>query len=80
MTNCMKLKVSMTIDTRLGSLLDKRVVDIKTYKIVIGSLLYLTASRHDIMFYVCTCVRYQENLGEPHLTVVKNIFFFIFMV
>ena len=41
---------------------------------MIGSLLYLTTSRPDIMFSVCNCARYQANPREPHLIVVKNIF------
>ena len=35
-------------------------VDIKLYKRMIGSLLYLTASRPDIMFSVCLCARFQS--------------------
>src|ERR1051325_11684475 len=48
-------------------------VDIKRYRGVIGSLLYLTASRPDIMFSVCMCARYQSNPKESHLKVVKRI-------
>ena len=41
---------------------------------MIGSLLYLTTSRPDIMFSVCMCTRYQSNPKESHLSVVKRIF------
>ena len=41
---------------------------------MIGSLLYLTASRPDILFNVCLCARFQSDPREPHLTVVKRIF------
>ncbi|XP_057547794.1 secreted RxLR effector protein 161-like, partial [Amaranthus tricolor] len=41
---------------------------------MIGSLLYLTASRPDIMFSVCLCARFQANPKESHLTAVKRIF------
>jgi len=41
---------------------------------MIGSLLYLTASRPDIMFSVCLCARFQSDLRETHLTAVKRIF------
>ncbi|KAI3510578.1 hypothetical protein L1887_17686 [Cichorium endivia] len=44
---------------------------------MIGSLLYLTASRPDIMFAVCNCVRYQADPREPHLAAVKTIFLFL---
>ena len=40
---------------------------------MIGSILYLIASRPDIMLSVCLCARYQSNPKEYHLTVVKRI-------
>ena len=40
---------------------------------MIGSLLYLTASRPDIMFSVCLCARYQACPKESHLIAVKRI-------
>ncbi|XP_047166641.1 secreted RxLR effector protein 161-like [Vigna umbellata] len=40
---------------------------------MIGSLLYLTASRPDIMQSVCVCARYQANPKESYLTAVKRI-------
>jgi hypothetical protein len=40
---------------------------------MIGSLLYLTASRPDIMFSVCMCARFQANPKKAHLSVVKII-------
>jgi len=40
---------------------------------MIGSLLYLTASRPDIMHSVCVCARFQSCPKESHLTVVKRI-------
>ncbi|WCJ21124.1 Retrovirus-related Pol polyprotein from transposon RE1 [Euphorbia peplus] len=48
-------------------------VDIKTYRGMIGSLLYLTASRPDIHFVVCFCARYQANPKEIHDVAVKRI-------
>ncbi|GJV97195.1 hypothetical protein Tco_1548772 [Tanacetum coccineum] len=44
------------------------------YKVMIGSLMYLTASRPIIQFSTCLYVRYQENPKESHLIVVKRIF------
>ena len=40
---------------------------------MIGSLLYLPASRPDIMQFVCVCARFQANPKESHLTAVKRI-------
>ena len=45
-------------------------IDLPKYRGMIGSLLYLTASRPDIMFSVCICARYQSNPKESHLSVV----------
>ncbi|GKE71953.1 hypothetical protein Tco_1530025, partial [Tanacetum coccineum] len=41
---------------------------------MIGSLMYLTSSRPDIMFAVCACTRYQVNPKVSHLHAVKRIF------
>ncbi|KAK1389830.1 hypothetical protein POM88_018008 [Heracleum sosnowskyi] len=49
-------------------------VDVTHYREMIGSLLYLTASRPDIMFATCLCARFQANPREPHLIAVKRIF------
>ena len=50
-----------------------KMVDQTLYRSMIGSLLYLTASRPDIMFSVCMCARFQANPKEAHLVVVKRI-------
>ncbi|KAK2442550.1 hypothetical protein QL285_013736 [Trifolium repens] len=46
----------------------------KEYRGMIGSLLYLTASRPDIVFSVGLCARFQSAPKESHLTAVKRIF------
>jgi len=48
-------------------------VDQTKYRGLIGSLLYLTSSRPDIMFAVCLCARYQANPKESHFKVAKRI-------
>jgi hypothetical protein len=48
-------------------------VDLKLYRSMIGSLLYLTVSRPDILFSVCMCEKFQATHRECHLTVVKHI-------
>ncbi|GKA01166.1 retrovirus-related pol polyprotein from transposon TNT 1-94 [Tanacetum coccineum] len=52
-------------------------VDSYKHRGMIGSLLYLTASRPDIMFSVCLCARFQENPKTTHLEAVKRIFKYI---
>jgi hypothetical protein len=49
-------------------------VDLKLYRSMISSLLYLTAFRPNIMFSVCMCARFQTAPKECHLTAVKRIF------
>ncbi|GJV19149.1 putative ribonuclease H-like domain-containing protein [Tanacetum coccineum] len=49
-------------------------VDVHHYRSMIGSLMYLTASRPDIMFAVCACFRFQVTQKTSHLNVVKRIF------
>src|SRR3954463_9010233 len=48
-------------------------VDQKLYRGMIGFLLYLTASKPDILFSVCLCARFQSDPRESHLTAVKRI-------
>ncbi|GKG08872.1 hypothetical protein Tco_0334704, partial [Tanacetum coccineum] len=49
-------------------------VDVHLYRSMIGSLMYLTASRPDIMFVVCACARFQVTSKTSHLHAVKRIF------
>ncbi|GJV55702.1 putative ribonuclease H-like domain-containing protein [Tanacetum coccineum] len=53
---------------------DGEELDVHMYRSMIGSLMYLTSSRPDIMFAVCACARYQVNLKVSHLHAVKRIF------
>ena len=68
------------IDTAI-SLLTRLVMDDgspsveeKSYRGMIGSLLYLVASRHDIVFSVGLCARFQSKAKESHLKDVKRFF------
>ncbi|GJR02437.1 putative ribonuclease H-like domain-containing protein [Tanacetum coccineum] len=49
-------------------------VDVHLYRSMIGSLMYLTASRPNITFAVCACARFQVTPKVLHLHVVKRIF------
>ncbi|GJS82985.1 putative ribonuclease H-like domain-containing protein [Tanacetum coccineum] len=53
---------------------DGEDIDEHMYRSMIGSLMYLTSSRPDIMFAVCACARFQVNPKISHLHVVKRIF------
>jgi hypothetical protein len=50
-----------------------KTVDQKVYRLMIGSLLYLCASRPDIMLSICMCARFQADPKEVHLRAVKRI-------
>ena len=49
-------------------------IDQKLYRGMIESLLYLTASRPDILFSVCMCARFQSDPRENHYLATKRIF------
>ncbi|GKA47643.1 retrovirus-related pol polyprotein from transposon TNT 1-94 [Tanacetum coccineum] len=49
-------------------------VDQTQYRSMIGSLMYLTASRPDLVFNVCMCARYQSKPTKKHLEAVKRVF------
>ncbi|GKA08949.1 retrovirus-related pol polyprotein from transposon TNT 1-94 [Tanacetum coccineum] len=51
-----------------------KAVDLSHYRGMIGTLLYLTASRPDLQFAICMCARYQARPTEKHLHAVKRIF------
>ena len=71
---CKKISTPMATSTKLDANEIGKVVDQKTYRGMIGSLLYLTASRPDIQFSVYLCARFQANPKESHLITVKRIF------
>nr|GEV97907.1 hypothetical protein [Tanacetum cinerariifolium] len=66
---------STPIDTKKPLLKDSNVedVDVHTYRSMIGSLMYLTSSRPDIMFVVCACTYFYVTPKASHLHAVKRI-------
>ncbi|GJV41135.1 retrovirus-related pol polyprotein from transposon TNT 1-94 [Tanacetum coccineum] len=51
-----------------------KAIDPTHYRGMVGTLMYLTASRPDLTFVVCMCARYQAKPTEKHLHAVKRIF------
>ena len=51
----------------------RKSIDQTKYRSVIGSLIYLTTSRQNIMFGVCMSARYQSSPKESHFSAVKMI-------
>jgi hypothetical protein len=70
-SKCSKIPMGTTL--KLGKDQGGEDVDPTLYRSMIGSLLYLTSSRPDIMFSVCVCARYQSNPKVSHLNSVKKI-------
>ncbi|GJR36026.1 retrovirus-related pol polyprotein from transposon TNT 1-94, partial [Tanacetum coccineum] len=68
------MKTPMSSDTKLMKDKECESIDSTKYRGMIGSLLYLMASRPDIMFSVCLCARFQEDPKTSHLEEVKRIF------
>jgi hypothetical protein len=66
-------KTPMGMDGHLDLNKGGKSVDQKAYWSMIGSLLYLCASRPNIMLSVCMCARFQSDPKECHLVVVKQI-------
>ncbi|GJY14818.1 retrovirus-related pol polyprotein from transposon TNT 1-94 [Tanacetum coccineum] len=71
------MKTAMSSDTKLTKDEECESGDSTKYQGMIGSLLYLTASKLDIMFSVCLCACFQEAPKTSHLEVVKRIFQYI---
>nr|GEW87486.1 hypothetical protein [Tanacetum cinerariifolium] len=52
-------------------------VDQTRFHSMVGSLMYLTASRPDLVFVVCMCARYQASPTKNHLEALKQIFWYL---
>nr|GEX26929.1 hypothetical protein [Tanacetum cinerariifolium] len=69
-----KVPTPMVEQVKLKLDLVGKPVDHTDYRSMIGSLMYVTSSRPDIMFAICMCARYQANPNEHHVSAVKRIF------
>nr|GEZ16057.1 retrovirus-related Pol polyprotein from transposon TNT 1-94 [Tanacetum cinerariifolium] len=74
MENCDTVPTPMVEQAKLKLDLVGKPVDHTDYRSMIGSLMYVTLSRPDVMFETCMCARYQANSNEHHVSVVKRIF------
>ena len=74
MEDCKPVSTTMTIGCKLGKDDESKEVDQKLYRSMIGSLLYVTASRPDVMHAVGLVVRFQANPKETHVLAIKRIF------
>ena len=68
--NTKPIKTPMSTNGHLDLNDEGKAVDTKVYRSMIGFLLYLCASRPDIMLSVCMCARFQANPKECHLVAI----------
>jgi hypothetical protein len=73
MKDAKPIKTPMGTNGHLDLDMGGKSVDQKVYRSMIGSLLYLCASRPNIMLSVCMCARFQADPKEVHLRAVKRI-------
>nr|GFB16266.1 hypothetical protein [Tanacetum cinerariifolium] len=52
-------------------------IDQTRFRSMVGSLMYLTASRPDLVFAVCMCARYQVSPTKKHLESLKRVFWYL---
>ncbi|KAI3813246.1 hypothetical protein L1987_17965 [Smallanthus sonchifolius] len=74
MPDCSAARTPIQVHHQLTPDKDGQDTDQHQYREMIGSLMYLTASRPDIMFAVCLCARFQAAPKISHLQAVKRIF------
>jgi hypothetical protein len=73
MENAKPIMTPMGTNRHLDLNTEGKSVGQKLYRSMISSLLYLCASRLDIMLSICMCARFQENPKEVHIRAVKRI-------
>ena len=73
MESCKEASTPMPSSCYMDANATGKGVDQTKYRGLIGSLLYLTASRLNIMFVLCLCARYQANPKESHFKAAKRI-------
>ncbi|GKB89357.1 hypothetical protein Tco_0961629 [Tanacetum coccineum] len=64
----------MVEKSKLDEDLQWKAIDLTRYREMIGTLMYLTSSRPELVFTVCMCARYQAKPTEKNLHAVKRIF------
>jgi len=67
------MKTHMHASNPLSKNESSKPIDQTIYRGMIGSLMYLTTSRPNIMYNVCRCARFQSDPRESHPKVVKRI-------
>ncbi|GJY23816.1 hypothetical protein Tco_0397474 [Tanacetum coccineum] len=74
MESCDPVDTPMVEKSKLDEDPQGKAVDLTYYRGMVGTLMYLTSSRPDLVYVVCMCARYQARPTEKHLHAVKRIF------
>nr|GEX12738.1 retrovirus-related Pol polyprotein from transposon TNT 1-94 [Tanacetum cinerariifolium] len=77
MESCDPVGTPMKIKDKLDLDQNETPVDAMKYHSMIGSLMYLTSSKQDIVHATCLCARYQDKPTKKHLKEVKRIFHYL---
>ncbi|GKC86205.1 putative ribonuclease H-like domain-containing protein [Tanacetum coccineum] len=74
MESCDPVDTPMVEKSKLDEDTQVKAIDPTYYRGMVGTLMYLTSSRSDLVYAVCICARYQARPTEKHLHAVKRIF------
>ncbi|GJX47821.1 retrovirus-related pol polyprotein from transposon TNT 1-94 [Tanacetum coccineum] len=74
MESCDLVDTPMVEKSKLDENTQGKAIDLTHYRGMVGTLMYLTSSRPDMVYAVCMCARYQARPTEKHLHAVKRIF------
>nr|GEX42231.1 hypothetical protein [Tanacetum cinerariifolium] len=77
MDSCDSVDTPMVDRLKLDEDVSGILVDQARFRSMVGSLMYLTASRPDLVFVVCMCARYQAKPTKKHLEALKRVFWYL---
>nr|GEU95700.1 hypothetical protein [Tanacetum cinerariifolium] len=77
MDSCDSVKTPMVDRLKLDEDPLRIPVDQTRFRSMVGSLMYLTARRPDLVFAVCMCARYQAKPTKKHLKALKRVFWYL---
>ncbi|KAK9740253.1 hypothetical protein RND81_03G022600 [Saponaria officinalis] len=73
MENCKPVSTPLVLNEKLTKDDGSKEVDLKQYRSLVGSLLYLTATRPDLMFATSLLSRFMSKLSEVHMGTTKRV-------
>lgn len=73
MENCKLVSTPLAQNEKLSKEDDSEDADVKQYRSIIGSLLYLTATRPDMMYAISMLARFMQKPSQIHLQAIKRV-------